>query len=324
VGLDRDAPRTMNGGVTWQVQIASRVNFYTSFTASAVGSTTTLEGFANFNVAFDGGHSVSIGQDVTASAQQTLVDASKPLPAGTGYGYRVDSSIGTTNAFEADGQYQNQYTRTEVDYTATGGQQHVAVSLGSALVVVPGAGVFAARTVQDGYAVVRVPGTGGVRVYANNQEVGRTNGDGNLLVPALLPYYGNTLRIDDTDVPQDFTLAGTEKTIAPPYLGAAVAIFPVHRAHFLRGRLVVAKDGALARPSAYGDLTVHVDPKAPGGAGDVTSPIGVAGEIEVEGLAPGRYPVQASYDGGTCEGTLVVPEDDHAVVELGAVRCVAQ
>jgi outer membrane usher protein len=323
LGLDRDRPRTMNGGATWQIQLASRLNLFTSFTTNAVGSTVEEEGFLNVNVAFDGGHSASIGQTVTRAAAETLVDANKPLPAGTGYGYRVDSSLGTTNTFEADAQYQNQYMRSEVDYVASNGESHAAVTLGSALVFVPGAGVFAARTVQDGFAVVRVPGAEGVRVYANNQEVGRTNAAGDLLVPALLPYYGNRLRIEDTDVPTDFDVLGTERIVAPAYRGGALVTLPVHRAHFFRGRLIVVKDRELLVPAAYGDFVVHAGGKDAKPGSDVTTPIGKDGLVEVQDLAPGRYGIKASYDGGTCEGAIVVPDDKAAVVELGAVRCVS-
>jgi outer membrane usher protein len=312
----------MNGGINWQLQIVPRVNLYTTFTDSLYARTQTLEGFMNLNVAFDGGHSVAIAEDVTAAAQETLIDASKPLPAGTGYGYRVDTAVGTTNSLQVDGQYQNQYARTEVDYSALNGGQHLAVTVGSALVFVPGAGVFVARTVQDAYAVVRVPGVSGVRVYANNQEMGRTDGNGNLLVPSLLPYYGNKLRIADTDVPPEYDVTSTERTIAPPYQGAALVTFGATRAHFYRGRLFIAKEGNLLTPTAYGDLVVHVAAKGSEAARDVTSPIGKNGEFEVAGVPPGRYAVEASYDEDTCTASLEVPESNLAVVEVGALRCV--
>jgi outer membrane usher protein FimD/PapC len=41
----------------------------------------------------------------------------------------------------------------------------------------------------------------------SNQEVGRTNKEGNLLVPNLLSYYGNILNISDQDVPLDNSVA---------------------------------------------------------------------------------------------------------------------
>ena len=64
-----------------------------------------------------------------------------------------------------------------------------------------GGGLHATRPVQESFALVRVPGMKGVRAYLSHQEVGRTNRNGDVLVPNLLPYYGNRLDIADEDVP---------------------------------------------------------------------------------------------------------------------------
>ena len=41
---------------------------------------------------------------------------------------------------------------------------------------------------EQSFALVRVPGVSHVRAFMSNQEVGQTDGHGNLLVPNLLPY----------------------------------------------------------------------------------------------------------------------------------------
>jgi outer membrane usher protein FimD/PapC len=76
--------------------------------------------------------------------------------------------------------------------------------------------------VRNSFALVRVPGVDGVRAYASHQEIGRTNRRGNLLIPDLLPYYGNELNIADTDIPIDYTVPDVRITLAPPYRGGAV------------------------------------------------------------------------------------------------------
>ena len=58
-----------------------------------------------------------------------------------------------------------------------------------------------ARTVQESFAMVEVPGAPGVDIYSNNQHVATTNRSGVGLVPNLLPYQRNTLRIDDRGLP---------------------------------------------------------------------------------------------------------------------------
>ena len=86
-----------------------------------------------------------------------------------------------------------------------------------------GGSIHATRPVDESYGLIRVPGVSGVRGYLSNQEVGRTDRRGDLLVPNLLPYYGNRLGINDKDIPMDHDIGTTELTIAPPFRGGPEA-----------------------------------------------------------------------------------------------------
>lgn len=57
--------------------------------------------------------------------------------------------------------------------------------------------MFETRWLQDSFAVVEVPDQPNVDVYANNQLVERTNSSGVAMVPWLVPYDCNIIRIDD-------------------------------------------------------------------------------------------------------------------------------
>jgi len=165
--------------------------------------------------------------------------------------------------------------------------------------------------------VIRVPGAEGVRGFLNNQEVGRTNGSGNLVVPNLLPYYGNRISIADSDVALSRGVSAVERTIAPPLRGGALVLFESRAARFFRGRVTVLRAGKPETPS-YGELSVH----KPAG-GDTVSPLGQHGEFEVPDLEPGLYGAQIVYAGGTCAFTLPIPATALAVTNLGERRCVA-
>jgi hypothetical protein len=103
--------------------------------------------------------------------------------------------------------------------------------------------------------------------------------------------------------------------------------FGAKRAHFYRGRLIPAKDGVMVKPAVFGDLVVHVPAREGEAARDLISPLGLNGEFEVEDVPPGRYAVEASYDGARCAASLEVPKNEESkasVVEVGALRCVQQ
>lgn len=91
-----------------------------------------------------------------------------------------------------------------------------------------------------------------MRAYASHQQVGRTNRKGNLLVPGLLPYYGNTVSIAEQDIPLDRSVEATQRIIAPPFRGGALVTFPVRRTQHSTGRVVL-----LRRTSASLRYTVN-------------------------------------------------------------------
>ena len=220
---------------------------------------------------------------------------------------------------QINGEYRSQRGTYGVVYglERQGSQlrQTTILSTRGSIVWVPGVGVFASRPVGQAIGVLQLPGARGVRGYLNNQEIGRTDRDGNLLVPDLLPYYANRLSFADNDLPMAFQIEGTERQVAPPFRGAAVARFRVKRSLFFRGSVRVEEPGGALTAPAYGDLRVST-PEGPR-----ESPIGKQGEIELEGLSPGEYPAEILHESGNCSFSLRVPEGAGPVVELGQVRC---
>ena len=121
-----------------------------------------------------------------------------------------------------------------------------------------GDGVFFSRRLDNSFALVDVPGIGGVHIFRDNQDVGYTSTSGKLLVPNLLPYYGNKISIADADVPLDRTIDSVESTVAPPVRGGAVVRFPVRRIQSVSGVLRVGVGSRDVVP-AYGTLVVTSD-----------------------------------------------------------------
>lgn len=290
------------------------------------------------------GITVSLGGRDAASAGHTfdpdgggssVVSAQRSLPQGTGYGYRVSARRDvpepgrTTDPSRAGGnalpdvgsgalQAQTGFGRYELG--ATGhreGSAHYSANVAGGIVAV-GGGVYATRPVQQGFALVRVPGVQGVRVLASNQEVGRTNRNGNLLIPNLLPFYGNRLAIEDQDVPMDFELTETTRTVAPPHRGAAVVTFPIRRIQAVVGVLKLRKGNTLVVP-AFAELSASI------AGAPVLSPVGKGGEFYFESLPAGRHSAELRFRGETCRFTLNVPGDTSApMVDLGTLTCVSR
>lgn len=268
-------------------------------------------------------HEVSRHQNTSA------VEAQRSLPLGTGLGYRVRAvraeqdlpqeegrSGGSTVDYQglADVQYQSQYGFYEASYERINGRNSSMLTAAAGLVAI-GGGVHLSRPVQDGYALVTVPSVPGVRASLNNQEVGRTDSRGRLLVPNLLPYYGNRLGISDQDIPIDYSIAVTDRLVAPPVKGGSVVTFPARRVQAIVGTLVVETAGRTVTP-AYGQLTVTADGQT------YESPIGRDGEFYLENLPRGRHAAIVDHKDAVCRFTLETPASAASLVDVGTVRCV--
>jgi len=234
----------------------------------------------------------------------------RSLPVGHGVGYRLGAQAGEQSWVGGNLQYRGSYGQYTLARDAGGGSRGTGASIAGGLVAIGGR-AYATAPVHDAFALVRVPGVGGVRAYLSNQEVGRTDRKGDLLVTNLLSYYGNRVGIADRDVPLDRNLEANELTVAPALRGGALITFPARRMSRISGTVMLAGGGV----PAYGQLTVLADGRR------LESPIGEAGEFYLEDLPTGRHLAVLEYAGASCRLALEVREAKQAVVELGAVSC---
>ncbi len=280
------------------------------------GGGTENEIFAGLSYIFGNNTIGALSFQQRGSDSTGALELQKSLPVGSGFGYRLQGRLGEEHGFAAGVlQYQGPYGRYEVAEEITDGKNATTLSVAGGLVAI-GGGLYASRPVQDAFALVRVPGVEGVRAYAEDQEVGRTNARGDLLVPNLLSYYGNRLRIADEDIPLDRSVEATETTVAPPVRGGALVTFPVRLIQGLTGSIRVEVAGELVTP-AYGQLTVTAAERR------FESPLGRQGEFYLENVPAGRHPAVVEHEAIQCGFTLEVPVSAAPTLDLGTVRCVA-
>lgn len=300
------------------VVATSRLNGRADLFASASWGRGTAnpgtEAFAGLMIRLTARAVASVAVEHAGGDTRLVADAQQPLPVGTGFGYRVRSEANTGQFSSGAMMYQNAFGRYEITREVADGVQQTTVRAAGSVVAI-GGGVYPSRPVQDGFALVQVPNVQGVRTYASNQEVGRTDARGKLLVPNLLSYYGNILDISDQDVPLDYGIAGARRTVAPPYRGGAVVVFPVERVQSTTGLLRLRIDDRVVIPS-YGELRVA--------AGDrqIASPVGGGGEFYLENVGAGIHDATLIYGVATCAFRLTVPQSDASVIDLGTIACV--
>ena len=311
----RDRGWTHRVGVLSSIRLMER--------ASLLVSATHLQGkqggadnefFAGVTYAFDRGITGSLFAQQSGGKTSSVMQVQQSPPLGPGFGYRVQGEVGAQNQGSGLLRYQGDYGIYEASYGRVNDQNTVTLSTSGSLVAIGGR-VYPSRPVSESFALIRVPGVPGVPGYVSNQEVGRTDARGDLVVPNLLSYYGNRIAIGAAEVPLEYAIDITEHIVAPPFRGGALVTFSAQRGQHVTGTLVVDVAGQSVIP-AYGQLTVMVE------STQVSSPLGKGGEFYLEHLAGGHYPATVEYAGGRCQWTLAVPVADTPFVQLGTLHCV--
>ncbi|HVS33385.1 MAG TPA: fimbria/pilus outer membrane usher protein, partial [Thermoanaerobaculia bacterium] len=277
----RDAEDRQRIALLTNVSLTATTSLLFSVGASEQGGRRSGEYFAGFSFQTARNTTANIAYDHRDGRDSILAEMQRPLPLGTGYGYRFQTISGRSRTDgSASVQYQNRVGRYEVTFDPFNLRDPILNVAGG--VVYQGGAVIPARPVDQSFALVRVRGVEGVRVYSSNQLIGRTDERGNLLVPNLLPYYGNRLRIDDRDVPLRYDVQAVEATVAPPFRGGALVDFMVREVRTVTGTMIVSAGGNEVVP-VYGQITL-----AAGGATFV-SPLGGGGEFYFENISTGAY-----------------------------------
>jgi len=293
------------------------VNYSTSFrkklSVSAVASYISAEENdftfgVRFSMPFGDKHTTSGGISTGRDNTQIQLEARRGLPVGPGYGYHVSLNSADSTYVNAGAIAQNEYGTASVAVRSSdAGSEWQAGSSGS--VASLGGMTRATRQIRDAFAVVNVGDYEGVRVYAENQVVGRTNKDGQLFIPGLRPYQRNQIAIEIDDLPLSVRI-GNLKSETSPYLRSGVIVqFDAMEA---RDAIihVVLPDGSPVRQGAVARVMGQKD----------YSPIGTDGRLYLHGLEqPSQVTIR--WNGSVCDFIVPKPGGTDVIPDLGEFIC---
>lgn len=229
------------------------------------------------------------------------------LPEGTGFGFRAAIGAGDRSSQKLDLLYQNSTQTYELDVVHRDGDFGVRGRVSGSVALI-GTELVAARLLTDSFAVVDA-GVEGVRVYADNHLMGRTNERGILLVPNVRAFDRTKLRIEQGDLPIEAKAAVFEKTVRP-YRGAGVRVdYSVQLTHDALVRLTL--DDGSAIPSG---ATARIND------GLEESPGTPDGQFYLLDLQK-ENSVTIRWEQGECNFNLEVPAEGFANNDAGSHVC---
>lgn len=237
--------------------------------------------------------------ELNAQVQQSLL-------ASESVGYRLSGS--RNGAQRAEGSYSNDVGTYSVAAAHQSAETAFRANIAGGVALIESAAFFSRRIV-DSFALVQVPDYADVRIYADNQLVGRTDKNGNALLTRVRPYEINSIKINSTDLPLDVKVDALALKVVPAYRSGVVVKFPVSRSRGATLKIRLADGTALPTGA---QVSVDQQPEE--------FPVVNNGEVYVSGLTEHSV-LQVNWQGHRCQIPLTYPASTDPLPFLGSFVC---
>lgn len=166
------------------------------------------------SLSFDRNISANSNVQHTNTQNTWVTDISQAASSAGGIGWRAQTRSSINNTHTADSRstdglaelkYRGRYGQLQAGI-ATNNDSYSTYGSGTGALVMMGGGVFAARQINDGFAVVSTDGMAHVPVLLQNNAIGTTNNRGLLLISPLNAYQDNKIAIDPMNLPADLRI----------------------------------------------------------------------------------------------------------------------
>jgi len=303
----RDEPDQSVAGVfaNWRVTPRASVQLYAR--RSMFGRNETAFG-AHLSIALGGRRSGSMSFEHNRGGTAGTISYQDDPPAGTGGGLRAIARIGDNKGGELAYVRNLPMATVTAQASYVGGTGGVRLSATGSAGFMDGRG-FAARTLGESFAAVRLDGYPGVRVYANNQPVGVTDRSGFVMIPGLHAFLPNVIRIEQADLPLDATLASEEVTVRPFARAGTIVRFPIQR-----------ERGAVLRISFENGSPLPAGAQISIEAQRAIATVVTGGEVYLSD-ARGAIIGEARWEGGTCTFSATIPDGEDPQPRIDNVIC---
>jgi outer membrane usher protein len=241
------------------------------------------------------------------NTQEFALQAQQNPAPGDGFGWQFRST--SQGAQQAGAVLDRQEGTYRVDLARSASQDLSVRAVASGGLAMIGGSLQRGSRINDSFALVQLPDYPGVRVYADNQPVGRTDERGNAFIPRLRSYEINRIGVNQLDLPLDAKVDAITVNATPYYRSGIVVRFPVTE----------SKGGTI-------HLLFDDDLPAPMGAtlllNQQTEPFTVVmdGMAYLTGLAR-KNQLELTWRGQQCRIPVPAPVSNDPLPDLGTFYC---
>lgn len=263
-----------------------------------------------------------------------------------------DYAEGGAKSFSPFAQYNGRYGIYTADYSYRDagdsiGHSYSASAAGA--IVYVGDDFAMTRPVSDSFSFVKVGDLKDVRVFLNNEEVGKTDSAGKVVMPEMKAYQNNLVSFSDKDIGMNYYMPSMNIYLSPGIWGGSCVMFDAIKVQGYTGILKVERDADIValeyvdvamdlgvekitfitgeKGEFYFENIINFDEKKP----NTMEYKGCKAFEKIEGLSreyrsikPGKYKAHVEYRGRECTFEISIPVSEDVMVELGEYKCVIE
>lgn len=253
--------------------------------------------------------SATLSTNIEPHCSSERIEVLRSLPIGPGWGYNLQAGIGQQKNYLATVSAQNRFGTYSVGAAQFDKSRGYQAQASGSIAFVDNH-PYLARQLGDSFAVVKTPGYSNVRVYNQNQLEGRTDSNGNIFIPRMLPYQHNPIRIELDDLPMDAMITEDQMDLIPYYQSGLVANFAVRPSASATVKLVQA-NGEVVPSGAEVRIIGQTSEQ----------PVTEGGEVYLTGLCEGANEVEVMWDEHVCRCIVNYKKTQDLIPDLGTVIC---
>lgn len=263
-----------------------------------------------FTMPLDGNKAVTSSATSHGGQQDFYVSAMQNPSDENNLGWRTlaGHQQGKVRA-EGGAYYLGRYGKLTGDVSTSPGQNALRLGANGGLVLAD-KNLFATQRVDQSFAIAEVAGYSNIGIGIGSNVLTRTNARGVALIPRLIAYQDNAIRLSANDLPISAEVDSIEQSTTPAWRSAVKVVFPVRggRAALLK---ITLDDGDVAPAGA----TVNIE--------NDKQEFYVArrGEAFVTGLRPTNT-VLLNWNGQQCKIDVTLPpETSDEIARLSGLLC---
>jgi outer membrane usher protein len=253
---------------------------------------------------------VQVVANAQSGSKSFSTEYQQTAPQEGGWGFRARKALFDNGGEDVGANYLGTTGEYTINANHVDSQSNLQLEARGGFALL-GGHVRATRWMDESFAMVEVPVSQPIDIYANNIKVGHTDKDGVGFIPRLVPYEPNNVYLDTAGLPLSMTLDLNQKSVIPGFRNGSLLKFSAQQN---QSATLILKD-RLGAPLATG-TRVYLNGTT------VAQEVALRGQVFIPAMVyPARIAVTDNAARPMCNIEIAAPGTADAFPVLGPFVC---